>query len=137
MAALTRALWIAGLCAALACATSGRRFDPDSVPRIRNGLTTQADVQRWFGAPGSIETRGSGLSRWRYQYEETTTRDTGMISRIGVFIARLFGARAVPSPVNVHYENRTRHLLTVYFDEAGVVRDYAYQRTDTPSKTIY
>ncbi len=119
------------------CATSGTRFDPDSVGRIEPGRTTQAQVKLMFGSPTTVRTRGTGGSEWSYDYREQINRDTGMISRMAVFVARLFGRRAIYSPVNVAYRNDIRHKLRVIFRSDGVVDDYVYERTDQPSKRVY
>ena len=126
-----------GIVLACGCASSGNRFDPDSVVRIRPGHTTQAQVQKIFGSPVSVRARGTGGSVWSYDYTEEINRDTGMLSRIGVWIAVMLGSRPIYSPVNVAYKNTIRHKLTVVFDPSGVVDDYEYERTDKPSKRVY
>ena len=129
----------AGLCIALlaiACASRGRAFDVDRVPFIERGLSTQQDVQRWFGAPTTIKARGSGVSAWGYLYEETDTQDTRMLACIGQWIAMLMGQRVVTPPLGVRYETTTRHTLQVFFDPEGVVTEYEYTRRQTPTRVI-
>ncbi len=120
-----------------ACAQSGRRFDPDRIPFIHPEKSTQADVRRIFGEPAGIATVASGDTRWSYLYEETTSRDTGVLTRIGAAVASIFGYPVFWSPVNIAWENTTRHELSVLFDGEGVVRDYAYERTEIPTRRVY
>jgi len=119
------------------CATRGVEFEIDKIPRIEKGVTTREQVDGWFGRPVSLEQRSSGFTVYRYFYEETTTRDTGFFTRIGAFIARLFGYGAYRSPVNVRYQNRVRHELIIAFDPEGVVASHGYERTEMPSKKVY
>ena len=132
-----RTLCLLGLVALVACATRGQRFDPDSVLKIQPEISTQQDVKRWFGQPTSLRSSGNGASEWVYLYEERTTRDTGTLTKIGRSIASILGARVFYPPIDVRYENVSRHELRVVFDREGVVRDYSYERTDLPSKTVY
>lgn len=125
------------LAIAAACAQSGRRFDPDRIPFIEPQRSTQGDVRRIFGDPASIATIASGGTRWSYLYEETTTRDTGFVQRVGGAISAIFGYPTYWSPVNIAWENTTRHELSVLFDGDGVVRDYAYERTEIPTRRVY
>ena len=94
-------------------------------------------VDGWFGRPVSLEQRSSGFTVYRYFHEETTTRDTGFFTRIGAFIARIFGYGVYRSPVNVRYQNRVRHELIIAFDPDGVVASNGYERTEMPSKKVY
>jgi outer membrane protein assembly factor BamE (lipoprotein component of BamABCDE complex) len=107
------------------------------VPKIRPEISTRADVERWFGDPQTVSTTGSGHSRWTYLYEERTTRDTRTITKIWRSIASVFGGRIFVPPVDVAYENVSRHRLVVWFDSSGTVADYTYARTDLPKKRIY
>lgn len=120
----------------LGCASRGRQFDVDRVPMIKRGVTTQADVRRWFGEPTTIRARGSGVSAWGYLYEETDTTDTRMLARIGEWIARLLGQRVVTPPLGVRRETTTTHTLQVYFDPEGVVTEYEYTRKQLPTRVI-
>ena len=126
-------------CAALlaGCATRGAAFDADKIPRIEEGVTTRAEVEEWFGMPVSIQQRSSGFAIYRYLHEETRSRDSGVLSRIGRFIGRFFGRRGVASPVNVRYENTVRTELVLLFDPDGVVSHFNYERTEIPSREIY
>jgi hypothetical protein len=122
---------------ALACATSGTKFNADLIPRIQPDRSTEADVRRTLGAPTSIAVAGSGGARWRYYYEETTTRDTGSITKVGRSIASIFGFGMFWPPVDVAWEKTTRHDLVVFFGSDGVVRDYTYERTEVPTRRVY
>jgi len=81
--------------------------------------------------------RGSGFQLWRYRYEERRTMDTGTLTRIGAFIARLFGRPGVGSPINVRSSDVTLYQLDVEFDREGVVRDYTYSSETRPSRQVY
>ena len=119
-----------------ACATRGTHFDVDRVPMIQQGVTTQEDVRRWFGEPNTIRSRGSGISAWVYTYEETKTRDTRTLVRIGQWIAMLFGQRVITPPMGVAYEQTTEHELLVFFDREGIVSEYEYTRRQLPSRRV-
>lgn len=119
------------------CASSGRKFQTDSIPKIEPGRTTDNQIRDMFGEPVSVRTRGSGGSTWRYDFRERRTADTSFFSRLGGFIAALFGVRGVRSPVNVAYSNEIRHQLTVVFHRDGVVDDFTYDRTENPSQRVY
>ena len=43
----------------------------------------------------------------------------------------------IGSPVDVEYENSTRHKLMIIFGPDGTVADYTYERKETPSKRVY
>jgi outer membrane protein assembly factor BamE (lipoprotein component of BamABCDE complex) len=133
----SRTLAIVGIAVLVACVTRGGQFNSDAVPKIRVGETTQAQIRRWFGEPLGVSIDSSGETKWRYMYEEVERRDTRMIARIGRSIASIFGQRVVVPPVDIAYENETRHELKVRFDEEGIVRDYSYDRQTLPTRRIY
>jgi hypothetical protein len=135
--ALTILLYPALLAALGGCASSGRSFATDKIPRIELGHTTSQQIHDWFGEPISVRTRGSGGSTWQYDHIDTETADTGMATRIGASLSRVFGGPWVRSPVNVAYSNTTRHRLVVRIDSDGLVNDYTYERTERPSKRVY
>ncbi len=125
------------LALSLGCATTGQRFDPDSVPLIRIGESTATEVRDLFGQPESIRSTGSGRLRFRYRFVEERSADTRMLTRIAAFAAFILGRGWIWSPVNVRYRNRIEHRLDVVFDGEGVVDDYAYERTETPTRQVY
>jgi outer membrane protein assembly factor BamE (lipoprotein component of BamABCDE complex) len=135
--AFIHVLVTAGLLLALACSTRGRAFEPDSVVRIEPGWSTQEDIRRWFGAPVSVKTSAYGGARWKYIHEETTRRDTRTLTKIGRSITSILGSRVYVPPVDVAYENATRHELAVVFGPDGVVEDYTYERRDVPTRRVY
>jgi hypothetical protein len=122
---------------ALACASSGTPFNADLIPRIQPERSTEADVRRTFGEPTSVAFAANGGARWRYFYEETTTRDTGSITKVGQSIASIFGFGMFWPPVDVAWEKTTRHDLVVFFGPSGLVRDYTYERTEVPTRRVY
>jgi outer membrane protein assembly factor BamE (lipoprotein component of BamABCDE complex) len=69
--------------------------------KVERGKSTQADVQRWLGAPDSrgvsVETDGARYTQWTYYY----------------------GSGNLSGPTNARVK-----LLQVKFDRAGVVRAY-------------
>jgi len=138
---LRRGRWVAtALCllvALSACGSGGRRFSVDSVPNIRRGSWTQQDVRRQFGQPQGVSVRGSGREVWRYQFEESQTLDTGTLSRIGRFVAALFGRGIPGSPINARSTTRTTYRLNVEFNREGVVQDYEYTRDSRPTREVY
>jgi outer membrane protein assembly factor BamE (lipoprotein component of BamABCDE complex) len=129
--ALSTALVLGG------CATRGTPFDVDSVTKIQRGKSTEQDVQRWFGTPTSSGFSGSGRKTWRYLHEERRSRDTGTITKIGRSVASIFGMRVFVPPVDVAFEETTRHRLLVVFGPDGRVADYAYERETIPSRRVY
>jgi hypothetical protein len=132
----TRALALLLLIAG-ACATRGVEFSEDSVAKIRPGVTTHRELKRWFGRPTGVQSSGSGTTAWTWTHEETTTRDTAVLGRIGSTIGSIFGTWIPQSPVNVAYENTVRHRLVVWLDDEGTVIDYTYKREEEPSKRVY
>jgi outer membrane protein assembly factor BamE (lipoprotein component of BamABCDE complex) len=126
------------LALSLACTTTrGHEFDPDSIPKIKRDVTTQAEVQEWFGPPVGVRVNGSGRATWDYLYEENTRTDTGSITKVWRSISSIFRTRIFVPPGGVSYENTTRHSLTVDFGPDGVVRDFEYERTEVPVKRVY
>jgi hypothetical protein len=121
----------------IGCATRGRHFDVDSVDRIRPAVTTQEDCRRWFGEPTSVSQNARGQVGWGYEVEETKTRSTRTITKIVSSISRLFGWWWWWPPLDVEYEESTRHSLEVVFYPDGTVADYMYEREVTPSKRVY
>lgn len=55
-----------------ACASSGRDFDENKVGNIKNGQTTKAEIEQWFGKPGSVAglngTTNGAVQRYTYSY---------------------------------------------------------------------
>jgi outer membrane protein assembly factor BamE (lipoprotein component of BamABCDE complex) len=137
VSARVRIVAAAGLALTLACATRGRAFDADSVVKIEPGYTTMEQVRSWFGEPVAIQVSSWGGAHWSYLHEEQTRRDTGTITKIGRSIASILGQRVYWPPVDIAYENQTRHELEVIFDPDGIVEDYAYERRDVPTRRVY
>lgn len=121
---------------AMGCATRGTRFNVDSVDRIVTGVTTRDQIRAWFGGPSMIRENASGRTGWGYEFEETEIRSTHTLSKVGRFVARLFGLRTFFPPVDVTFQKKTRHRLNVIFDRRGVVADYNYERSVTPSRRV-
>jgi outer membrane protein assembly factor BamE (lipoprotein component of BamABCDE complex) len=132
MPALGLVLWVA-----LACASSGRSFPTDKIPRIEPGRTTAQEVRDWFGEPVTVRSRGSGGSTWQYDFREVDTADTRTVSRVGGVLSQVLGGSRVGSPVNVAYSNETRHRLVIWIDRNDLVDDYEYEKTERPSKRVY
>jgi hypothetical protein len=85
-------LLVFALCTAGAgCASSGRSFPTDKIPRIVTHQTTSDEINGWFGQPISIRTNARGGSTWKYDYREVETADTRTVSRIGGVLSRIFG----------------------------------------------
>lgn len=89
-----------------ACATVevGREFDLSAFDaKVQRGVTTQADVRAWLGAPSgvgvSVDSTGERLQEWTYYRGE----------------GRLPGMK-----------NLQLKLLQVKFDQRGVVRSYSW-----------
>lgn len=118
------------------CASSGHRFDVDTVARIQRGVTQREQVRAWFGAPTSVQSWQSG-SRWGYFFEETTEADTGFLRKVWRAVSAWFGWPFFPSPVDVEFKHTVRHELDVYFSPDGTVEDYVYERETIPSRRVY
>lgn len=87
-----------------ACTTVrvGRDFDLSAFDsKVQRGITTQADVRTWLGAPSgigmSVDTGGERYEEWNYYY----------------------GAVRIPGAS----ESRVK-VLQIKFDQRGVVRGY-------------
>jgi len=98
----TIAVFLALLLSACGSFQIGGNFDLAAFEsKVERGKSTQADVQRWLGAPDSrgvsVETDGARYTQWTYYY------GTGNLS----------------GPTNARVK-----LLQVKFDRAGVVRAY-------------
>jgi hypothetical protein len=85
---------------ASSCATVGRDFPVASVPDIRIGETTQADIREVFGPPWRVGIE-DGRTTWTY----------------GKYRYRLFGERSTTD-------------LVVRFDAGGVVASYSFSTTE-------
>ena len=92
------------LALASACTTVkvGNEFDlPAFTGKVQRGVTTQADVRSWLGAPGgtgvSVDTNGERYDEWIYYH----------------------GAVKIPGST----DSRVR-ILQIKFDQRGVVRGY-------------
>ena len=127
------------LCSALllACSTRGHPIDVDSIPKIQPGVTTQDQVDRWFGQPNTVSLRGRGGSRWVYEESEQETRSTRFLTRMGRFIASLFGYWTPVAPMDVTYTNTITHRLAIDFDASRVVIDYTYDRHEMPTHSVH
>lgn len=125
-----------GMVLAAGCATRGVHFDREQVSHIRVGATSEAEILEWFGQPQTLRSRPSGFASWRYLYEEEEIRSTRSITRVLRTIGAFFRI-PVFSPVDVEYRNRIRHELVLAMDPSGVVIDYAYERTEIPSKRVF
>ena len=133
-----RILPLVALLVACTSVRTGTQVSADVVGEIERGVTTQADVQRSFGDPTSIQIRSDRTSVWRYSYEEVRAQDTGTLTRllctVGVLVripACLFNA--------VSYRNAktTRDELTVRFDEDRLVTSYTYLHEEIPASGVY
>ena len=128
---------LSALALAAACASSGHKFSADNLPRVVEGQSTQKDVREIFGEPTTIRIDSRGHSTYRYFYAERHSADTGFFTRIGVFIARVFGRWWPNPPFGVRHTTEIRHDLLVAFDAEGVVERYTYERTERPTTEVY
>ena len=87
---------------AASCATVGKRFPTEQVPRIEIGSTTREDVRVMFGDPWRTGL-DSGQETWTY----------------GFYKYRLFGDTATTD-------------LVIRFRNTGVVDSYTYNTTEAP-----
>ena len=121
----------------LACASSGRDFNEDAVPLIQPGETTRERIQELFGKPTSVRSYGGGDFVWTYDHRKTSSKGTGTVTKLVRFVGSLLGMRTYMPPVDYESSNTTRHSLTVEFYADGIVRDYTYDRSESPSQSIY
>ncbi|MFQ5515255.1 MAG: hypothetical protein ACE5FG_12590 [Myxococcota bacterium] len=137
MSALSRALVLLIPLLALGCASRGRPFNVDAVPLIRPGVTDEARLLELFGEPTGRRVRGTGGSEWTWFHEETTTRDSRMLSKIGRAIASVLRVPFFLPPLDVRYSTSRTHILKVQLDGMGTVLDYSYEVRETPSRKVY
>jgi hypothetical protein len=100
------ALLLAPLLALSACTTVrvGRDFDMSAFnTKVQRGVTTQADVRGWLGAPSgvgtTVETSGERYDEWNYYY----------------------GTVRIPGAKDSNVK-----VLQIKFDGRGVVRGYTW-----------
>ena len=122
---------------ALGCASRGVPFDREQVSHIEVGRTDESQLLEWFGEPQTMRSRPSGFSSWRYMHEAQEIRSTRSVMRVLRSIGQFFRLGWLFAPVHVEYRNTVRHELVVALDPAGVVIDYAYERTEIPSKQVF
>ena len=82
------------------CATIGRQFPKETVPRIKTGTTTMQEVKEMFGSPWRTGL-DSGQKTWTYGY----------------YKYRLLG-------------ETTTSDLVVRFNERGIVESYTYNTSE-------
>ena len=54
---------------AFGCSKIGTNFDPKLAQKIENGKTTQAEIEKMFGAPYKKGIQ-NGRAMWTYEYDE-------------------------------------------------------------------
>ncbi|MCJ7783839.1 MAG: hypothetical protein MUP41_07880 [Desulfobacterales bacterium] len=89
---------LVAVCLIISCATmtSGKKFDTSKVSLIQKGVTTQAEILKWFGNPNEKGFK-EGKEVWGYSHVS-----------VGYF-----GGSSTKS-------------LQIVFDENKVVSDYSY-----------
>ena len=90
-------LMVCGLMFSSGCVSIGHPFETSQVQQIQTGTTTQAQIKKWMGSPSS-EGLKDGNPLWTY-----------LSARVS-----LFGGKAKGT------------VLSIEFDEAGVVSSYSY-----------
>ena len=113
--------WIA-VCLALGCSTSptlvSERAVEDKVASVTPGQTTMADVQALFGPAHLKDARF-----WVYNLSDTEVDFTE-------FKTPIFGRTITPLPFSLmgNVPTNTRALITVSFNDAGVVKGFEVAR---------
>lgn len=69
-----------------ACATSGRKIDPNAVEKIHKGTSTRADVRAAMGAPDQITKIDGTAERWMYFYARAQVKGETFIPFVGGFV---------------------------------------------------
>ncbi|HEY1768718.1 MAG TPA: hypothetical protein VGG02_00505 [Chthoniobacterales bacterium] len=66
---MRRLFVVAALALCLAgCVSGGARYDQIAIQKIRPGVTTEKDLETWFGQPYRHEYLGNGRERITWQY---------------------------------------------------------------------
>ena len=53
----------------MSCASVGKKFDSKKVKNIKNSVTTQLEILKWFGVPFKEGTE-NGYTMWTYQIDK-------------------------------------------------------------------
>ena len=53
----------------MGCASVGKHFDSKKVKNIKNNVTTQLEILKWFGVPFKEGTE-NGYTMWTYQIDK-------------------------------------------------------------------
>jgi len=86
------------------CAATGHRFDLSKTSEIKRGVTTQAELEEWFGKPWSSKSKSGGSREVVWQY-------TKAAMAVGI---------------------TEQQVLTAYVDQRGIVTDFKTQETARP-----
>ena len=112
----------------VACATSGRPIESDRVSQIELNITSQDEIQEWFGEPTGTRLRAKRGSTWIYAYKRAKGVDTGLLSRLAKDAAEIAGSpiKGGRTPVGAKLGRSNQQILKVDFDLDGIVVDFAY-----------
>jgi len=108
-----------------ACASTGvqqlKDESSDSVSeKIIKGKSTKDDVRGAFGDPTETSFTDSGKEIWRYKYSHSTSKPQNFIPLVNLFTS---GADV------------DKKELVVFFDDEGIVKNYAMQSSKEEVKT--
>ncbi len=114
----------------LGCASITRPplFDARRIRSIEQGVTTQAEIEQWFGEPTDFEVRATGTSVWRYERRRREL-DPSSSSRCRTGIP-------IPSPAEPCRFVERRAELEVRFTAEGVVASFALDQALVAAPSI-
>ena len=103
------------------CATHGSDIDSDFASQIQKGTTTEQEVVSNLGNPQSIGLDGQGNKVMTYVYAKSKTKAESFIPVVGSFMG---GA-----------DTESKTLLIIVDNQTGVVKDFAFNESNTETKT--
>ncbi|CAG9267590.1 outer membrane protein assembly factor BamE domain-containing protein [Paraburkholderia unamae] len=107
------------------CASSGvqqlKTEDATSVSaKLTRGTSTKDDVRKAFGDPTETSFTDSGNEIWRYRYSNATSKGINFVPIANIFMSG---------------QNVDKKELVVFFDDHGVVKNYAMQSSKEEVKS--
>lgn len=102
------------------CASYGNKIDSNYANSIEKGVTTEQEVVSAMGQPMTVSVTPDGLKLYYYIYTRSQAKASTFIPIVGAFAG---GA------------DTETQILQIWFDDAGVVQNFAYNKSNSEVKT--